>query len=700
MIRISDVPAMQGQAINAPQASPVQVSAAAAMAPDRALGAVAQGIASVGEHFQGVADQAQKLENARHESEARVNMAKSEADFQLSLQADQDPASRLAKTRKFYADSESAADNPDYSPQVRESLRAAHNDWATHGMIRAGADAAQLTERRALLAGQNESSLAIQNGDLPGAHGAIDRMVSSGALLPEQGVAAKREAEQKISHNSTLKEIQTDAKGWAERNPIDKPPAGYDPQQWGQLHSYAKSQEREHTINDTNTVLDGIASNKITSETQLRELTKGLRPVVQNQLVDALRQQQSEAFRAEAATPAYQSKVIGEVNGLIADYDPRGDGYDEQSAAIESRIRTLPTEGPAGAVRQELERAFAAKRTNQQQEIKTHAEAGSAALDDAKRAGVYGKATGKVAPAMPTQQAINDGFITDKSKLLALGFDEKQAKAIVAGVGFEGVKPKSTRATPQENAFKSWWVHRANPKAAPGGLVQATAEAIVGGKTQVDYATEEEKAAAVSAAMEVNQRFGAAKLKYSQWIRLNPAATADQIETKVLELGGEETRRQLHSGRFDPKPGASSRPAAIPSETSMNSATIPAGTRITSYGSPDDSTPDSNSTAGIGAWVSDAEAARIKAGETTPNKLKAGDLAVSSDVEDQLRAAGVTPGSTIQVKTSDGTTHSGRWMDRTAKSYNGKTLTGRVDVYSPDGKNPLDGQRVVGWSIA
>jgi len=132
----------------------------------------------------------------------------------------------------------------------------------------------------------------------------------------------------------------------------------------------------------------------------------------------------------------------------------------------------------------------------------------------------------------------------------------------------------------------------------------------------------------------------------------------------------------------------------------MKSATIPAGTRITSYGSPDDSTPDSNSTAGIGAWVSDAEAARIKAGETTPNKLKAGDLAVSSDVEDQLRAAGVTPGSTIQVKTSDGTTHSGRWMDRTAKSYNGKTLTGRVDVYSPDGKNPLDGQRVVGWSIA
>jgi hypothetical protein len=120
--------------------------------------------------------------------------------------------------------------------------------------------------------------------------------------------------------------------------------------------------------------------------------------------------------------------------------------------------------------------------------------------------------------------------------------------------------------------------------------------------------------------------------------------------------------------------------------------------KITSYGYANDETPDSNSSAGIGAFVSDEEAARIRAGEDTPNRLKPGDLAVSKDIRQKLQSQGVKPGENITLTYADGKTHTGRYMDHTADSWEGKALTGRFDIYSPDGKHATDGQPIVGFS--
>ena len=125
--------------------------------------------------------------------------------------------------------------------------------------------------------------------------------------------------------------------------------------------------------------------------------------------------------------------------------------------------------------------------------------------------------------------------------------------------------------------------------------------------------------------------------------------------------------------------------------------------RSTSYGYANDKTPDSNSAAGIGAFVSDEEAARIKSGENTPNKLAPGDMAVSKDMRRSLAAAGVKPGQTFTVHYADGTTHTGRYMDHTADSITSddgttKNIVGRFDVYSPDGLDANDGKHVVAVS--
>lgn len=114
----------------------------------------------------------------------------------------------------------------------------------------------------------------------------------------------------------------------------------------------------------------------------------------------------------------------------------------------------------------------------------------------------------------------------------------------------------------------------------------------------------------------------------------------------------------------------------------------------TGFGYPGDTTPDSNSKVGIGARVSDAEAARIRNGERTPNKMQDGDIAFSPDVKNHLESQGVKIGDVVTVKRADGSTHSGRWMDVTRGD-----LTGRVDIYSPGGLRKTDGSKIVGIQL-
>jgi hypothetical protein len=120
---------------------------------------------------------------------------------------------------------------------------------------------------------------------------------------------------------------------------------------------------------------------------------------------------------------------------------------------------------------------------------------------------------------------------------------------------------------------------------------------------------------------------------------------------------------------------------------------VPTRGRSTAYGYANDETPDRNSSDGIGAWVSTAEAARIRAGEPSEMRLRPGDLAVSRDIEAQFREQGIRPGDPVTLNYADGTTHTGRWMDRTDGS-----LDGRFDLYSPDGPPANDGSRITGFS--
>jgi hypothetical protein len=128
--------------------------------------------------------------------------------------------------------------------------------------------------------------------------------------------------------------------------------------------------------------------------------------------------------------------------------------------------------------------------------------------------------------------------------------------------------------------------------------------------------------------------------------------------------------------------------------------------KVTSYGYANDSTPDSNSRAGIGAFVPEDEQAKIKRGEPSDYRLRPGDLAVSPDIAKAFRSAGVKPMSDVMVQLANGEVRRVRWADQTAQDeqiargeVKGVTqpLRERFDFYSPSGPHRYDGMQVVKW---
>jgi hypothetical protein len=122
-----------------------------------------------------------------------------------------------------------------------------------------------------------------------------------------------------------------------------------------------------------------------------------------------------------------------------------------------------------------------------------------------------------------------------------------------------------------------------------------------------------------------------------------------------------------------------------PSSFKIHTSSLPILGVVTTYGYKGDSTPDTDSSNGIGAW---------------DNKLSLSSIAVSRDIEAQFRAAGIKPKGKVLLVLDNGETLIKTWDDRTARAFNGKPLTGRFDFYCPSGKNPLEGIGVLSFRKA
>lgn len=520
MIRLPEIPGLQGAAINMPG-----VSARAIGAPAEALGTVASAIGSVSESFHTLAVQAQAKENARVVSEKRTALAQDYANLQLDLRNETDPQKVVERTREFFTGYKGNLEDPNLPPAVRDSLMNHFEDVASRGVIDAGASAARLQDKRTALAFENEISTALNTGDAAGAHRALDEFAKTGELLPEEVDKHRKTIDLQMRTRAMQEEMMADPVGWLEKNPQDAVPEGLDPFAWENQRDHARGLVRQKTLEDGATIRDGIITGHVTTPEQVDALAAGLRPAAREILKGELADLHDKKLQVERTLPEYQHKVIGEVAARLDTLDTLDA---DQTLQVDSLIAQLPTGVLKNYYREKL-----TKKLNGDPEDTTALEINMKLADDAFRGGWFGRSVKKQSVAA----AIADGFLTDTRKngsLVGIGLTPDEA-ATVAG--------EKTDALRREK-FREVW----KPAKAPAGadlLRVETAKAIRDGKTG-EVAVEDPQAA-----WREKEAYGRVKAGILQWSKAHPKASADDIRAEMLRLAAPGARDAFLESAFD-----------------------------------------------------------------------------------------------------------------------------------------------------
>jgi hypothetical protein len=693
MIRLPDIPNVPQQGLNMPEVRPGAVAA-----PALALGQLAESIAGVSDHFFDTALQVQKLENARAVSEKRLALDSAYAQHRIDLQTDPDPASRMTKTAAFLAAQKGNIEDDTLPPAARESLALHFDEFATRATISQAEESAGLAKQRAGLALQTEFQKA---GDHATAAGVLERAVESGLILPEQRDSMLAGHDRKQKWNAVLGMIEADpfsASDAMGRADFLKQHPELDADDLRQLQGHAATAVRRQTIDDIETIKDGIAAGQVTRPEDIDAMAGHLRPAVREQLKGDLLTLGSEAEKARRADPEYQARVVGEVSSLLANYRADTEGFDLEFTRMDSMVRTLPP----GAVRTELERrmdtvrkvqfdAIDAARKAQLEAVDTAQKLAFKAVDDVFASGRMGTGTQAEAAGMAkknTASAITDGFLTDSRRWLAMGYSQAQVDAAKqtadqaaasytlseAGKTMNKQSPREMelKLTEIKNAaladeFRAGWVSRPDAaKAKPDAYTEAAATAIHENASTFQYA---DPAMAGTAARERDAalvRKGRVVTALAEWFQAHPKASPLEIERKVLEIGGLAVDDEFMKAKLAPAPKAS-QSSALPLPTG--------GVKLSNYGYQSDKTPDKNSAAGIGH---------------ANNRLEAGvSAAISKSLADRL---GLADGDRVQLETTRGQMIVR--YDDTVPAHDSRTgpLPETIDIYRPaDGTNDWGG---------
>ncbi len=333
MIRISEVPNLQASTVNAPD-----LRLAAAAAPTAALGSLAQSIGGVGDAFQSVADQTQKNENARMESEARQKLAADYSQFQIDLEKDPDPESRISKTNAFLMAKRGTPDAPEYSPQVRDSLRQHFNSFADKATTQAAQQAASLALKRVTLALANELDAAEETGNVEGFTKAVITGEQAGIILPEQRQRLEKKFKRTLAFNSVVKNI--DAEPITALESLEDPEflkqhPDLDPDSVQRLRNYA-----EPLANRSKAELwDGVLNASIDGNIITAEQLKGL---AEDGMISPEQRAQYLSTYHGPGKPVFDATIYEDAFSVISRYSPDQDPTGATLAQLRGQLATLP----------------------------------------------------------------------------------------------------------------------------------------------------------------------------------------------------------------------------------------------------------------------------------------------------------------------------------------------------------------------
>lgn len=622
-------------------------------------------------------EEMQRVENAGLLADFQTQIQQAAAEYDQELLTNNDPTSWGPGLQKKLQEVQGRLKIESAPPAVKEAYAKWSAGYQASQLNKISHDAGLYKIEQSKLARTNALTVASNSGDFSGAVALVD---ADPLLSP----AEKDQLKIKIQGNQQQYLLQQDIKNDPKaaiahlESPdyLKTPGASIDLREQGL--QMAKQQLRVQSSDAFDEGLNFIATatqgnQPITNEDLDTRFAGRLEPRTLLKLKEAAANAKDDSIRALRSSPEYQEQLAGDAGASLdglAGAENFEAGYADASFKIDGM-----QDGP---LKRYYSEKLKAAKEGKTAEIKSATDRAFTSIESLEKSGKFG-AVSDVRTEMPVSRAINDGFLKDENKLLSLGYDKEQAQEVLNAKNKEGDVDDAS----QLEVFRRLYSRRKG-QATADGLTGAVGEAIANSQTQATYQSLEQKRQSVINELDRIDKVGRAKQEINSFLKTNPNAAPKEIEQKVFEIAGAEGRIAFQGTKL----------SARPLRGSANE-----GDRITSYGYQTDTTPDSNSLAGIGAWVSPEEQRLIKAGKRTPNKLQAGDIAVSPDVERQFRHAGINPGDTVEIALDDGTITSGRWMDRTAQSYNGKPLTGRFDVYHPGQKgSPLDGKRVVGWN--
>lgn len=517
------------------------------MAAGKAMQSVGQDLTGSAQTVQDAASRYQAEQDQGAEFRARLAMQKAAADHQLFREQNPDESTWEADITQRLGSVRESVGKEKVSSSGRERLDMMLSGW--EGEYKTGTARDALHNQRA----RNRTDMTRlaesyqRSGDFESARKIYDQAESTGLfqkgeLDADRNDLTWRETKWKEDQadKAQQNEIAADPAAWWEAHK-DKAPDGMDAMKYQRMRDYARQRLAERSFEDTDTIEDAIVSGKITKPEEIDHLGADLRPSVREKLKEGLIRRQSETFKAEASTPEYQNRVVGEVGGMLRDWNPEDQGFDERYVEMAQRVRTLPP----GAVREELERQMDAVRAGRKAEVKTHADAAFQALDDYAKAGGFGKEP--EVSKIPLKKMIDDGFLRDQAKLRRLGFSESQAKDI-AGAKDSGAAQK---------LFTDNWGKResGSVNASPDEI--SVADAIRLGHGETGFDDPEALARKNAAIMQRDQAYGAAKTKLAEWIKRNPKATQTEINSYVRDLSDEPTSKRLSSGIYERKASVS-----------------------------------------------------------------------------------------------------------------------------------------------
>ncbi len=434
-----------------------------------------------------------------------------------------------------------------------------------------------------------------------------------------------------------------------------------------------KDQSREAGERAMDDIADGMTDpEKLKTDPKYSKM----RPSVREHAESVMAERAQDGYRERMATPEAQQQRYGEVSEGLASYNSEGGDSDLVLARVDAAMRDIKP----GFLKDKLEKQYKEIVENKAlPESKSYGEYVLNQVDELHKSGRFGEL--KTPDKLNTEQMVKDGFLKDEAKHMRLGFDAEQAGKI--RVAAEGSPAAG------QMMFKTLWKDRKSGSVAASGIEIAVADALHNENVTVaGFNDPDSEAAAKISNGERSKKYGIAKMKMADFLRLNPTASSADVDAAYTKYTGEHVRLQASGGLLATRPtmGEIYNGMVLPDKESA----APNGAKGSIYGYPGDTTPDKNSSNGIGSFTTEADA---KGSRNSPTRLRVGDFALSPDMEAKMRASGVNERDTVTVKYSDGSTHTGRWMDRTSDK-----LTGRVDIYAPDGKHHTDGVKVVSWT--